>query len=124
LTGGSGSLQGTTSLDIGTAAGNGTATFTNVECTDAGFNKEITASAGGLTNATSAEFFVAASNGRSGGSAIPSSYAGTTYTNLTGPVYYEVTDGRCDDDGQQHHYPERAQWVHFRYEWHPSDGAD
>ena len=25
-----------------------------------------------------------------GGTAIPSSYAGTTYTNLTGPVYYEV----------------------------------
>src|SRR5262249_22031078 len=43
LTSGSGSLLGTTSLDIGSAAGNGTVTFTNVQCSDAGTNKQLTA---------------------------------------------------------------------------------
>jgi len=42
LTTGSGSLLGTTTLNIGASAGNGTVTFTNVECSDAGTNKQIT----------------------------------------------------------------------------------
>src|SRR5262249_48613127 len=39
LTSGSGSLLGTTAMDIGTAAGNGVVTYSNLECTDAGTNK-------------------------------------------------------------------------------------
>ncbi len=90
LTGGSGSLLGTTTLDIGSAAGTGTATFTNVESSDAGSGKEITASAAGLTNAVSGLFFVGGVERAAGGAAIPSSTAGGAYTTLTGPVYYEA----------------------------------
>src|SRR5206468_3580726 len=93
LTGGSGSLLGTTSLNIGTAAGNGIATFTTVECSDAGSSKQITASANGLTNGLSAVFTVDGVERATGGTAIPSSTAGGTYTALTGPVYYEYASG-------------------------------
>src|SRR6185436_6664742 len=90
---GSGSLLGTTALDIGAAAGNGTATFTNVECSDAGTNKQITASAAGFTNVTSSMFTLDGVERATGGTAIPSSTAGGTYTTLTGPVYYEYAMG-------------------------------
>src|SRR5262249_47458139 len=99
LTSGSGSLLGTTNLDIGSSAGNGTATFTNVECSDAGSNKVITASAAGFTNDDSTAFFVAGVDRATGGLAIPSSFAGTTYTNLTGPVYYELLNGDAGASG-------------------------
>ena len=56
LTSGSGSLLGTTALDIGTAAGNGIVTFSNLQCTDAGTNKQLTASAAGFTNVISSSF--------------------------------------------------------------------
>ena len=58
LTSGTGTLVGTTNLDIGTAAANGTATFTNIECSDAGTNKQFTASASGLTSDVSTAFFI------------------------------------------------------------------
>jgi len=90
LTGGSGSLLGTTTLDIGAAAGNGTAAFTGVQCGAAGLNKQITASAAGFTDAVSALFFVGGVEPATGGEAISSSTAGGAYTTLTGPVYYEV----------------------------------
>ncbi len=93
LTAGSGSLLGTTVLDIGTGAGNGTVTFTNVECSDAGTNKQITASAAGLSNAISATFLVGGVDRATGGTAIPSSSAGGAYTTLTGPMYYEAASG-------------------------------
>src|SRR5439155_20460689 len=75
LTAGSGSLLGTTNLDIGASAGNGTVAFTNIQCSDAGTNKQITASATGLSNAISATFLVGGVERASGGSAIPSSSA-------------------------------------------------
>src|SRR6185436_13092299 len=90
---GSGSLLGTTALDIGAAAGNGTATFTSVELSDAGTNKQITASAAGFANALSAAFTLYGVERATGGTAIPSSTAGGTYTTLTGPVYYEYASG-------------------------------
>jgi hypothetical protein len=93
MTTGSGSLLGTTSLNIGAAAGNGTATFTNVECSDAGSNKAITVSADGLTGALSDPFTVSGVERATGGEAIPSSTAGGAYTTLTGPVYYESASG-------------------------------
>jgi hypothetical protein len=89
LTSGSGSLLGTTTLDIGSAAGNGTASFTSVECSDAGTNKQITVSAAGFTNVSSSAFTLYGVERATGGAAIPSTTAGGTYTTLTGPVYYE-----------------------------------
>jgi len=56
LSNGTGSLLGTTSLDIGTNAGNGTAAFTNIQITTAGLEKRFTASAVGLSNAISSAF--------------------------------------------------------------------
>jgi len=58
LTSGSGTLLGTANLDIGTAAGNGTVAFANLEIDSAG-NKQLTASASGLTSAVSSSFGVA-----------------------------------------------------------------
>ncbi|MGZ5569280.1 MAG: beta strand repeat-containing protein, partial [Limisphaerales bacterium] len=58
LTSGAGALQGTTTQDIGTAAGNGTVTFTNLRIDVAGTDKQLTASASGLTSASSSVFTV------------------------------------------------------------------
>jgi hypothetical protein len=89
MTGGSGSLLGITNLDIGTAAGNGTASFTTVQCSDAGTNKQITAFAAGFANTLSSLFTLDGVERATGGTDIPSSTAGGAYTTLTGPVYYE-----------------------------------
>ncbi len=61
LTSGSGNLQGTQTIDIGTSAGNGLATFTNLKIVGAG-DKQITASASGLTDAVSSTFTVTKKN--------------------------------------------------------------
>jgi hypothetical protein len=47
---------------------------------------------------TSAAFFVGGVERATGGTAIPSSYAGLTYTNLIGPVYYEVLNADAGAD--------------------------
>ncbi len=57
LTFGTGTLQGTTVLDIGTNDGNGVVTFTDLSITTEG-DKRLTASASGLTNAVSDLFSV------------------------------------------------------------------
>src|SRR6185295_9326270 len=72
LTSGSGTLLGTTNLDLGTAAGNGTATFTSVQCSDAGTNKQFTASATGLISDVSAAFSLGGVERATGGIAISS----------------------------------------------------
>jgi len=65
-------------------------TFSNVECTDAGTNKQLTASASGFT-LISSSFNV-------GGVALrqPAArsrgHVGRTYTTLTGPAYYQATN--------------------------------
>src|SRR4029434_9862002 len=58
LSAGSGTLSGTTTLDIGTAAGNGTVTFTDLQTSTEGTNKQLTATSSGLSNAVSASFAV------------------------------------------------------------------
>jgi len=58
LTSGTGALQGTTTLDIGTAAGNGSVAFTDLRLDTSGPNKQLTASAIGLSNAISGIFTV------------------------------------------------------------------
>src|SRR6266566_4579369 len=93
LSSGSGSLLGTFSLDIGAAAGNGTAACTNLQCSDAGTNKQLPASAIGLSNALSALFSVGGVERASGGGAISADTVGATYTSLTGPTYYEAANG-------------------------------
>jgi hypothetical protein len=65
LTGGSGPLLGTVTVDLGTGAGNGTATFANVQIDSAGVDKVLTASAPGvptLADAVSSTFSVAAAD--------------------------------------------------------------
>src|SRR6185369_13497950 len=62
LTGGTGPLLGTTTQDIGTGAGNGIVAFTDLEVDPAGTNKQLTASASGLSNAVSSVFSVAKQN--------------------------------------------------------------
>src|SRR6185369_7562784 len=56
---GTGSLLGTTSQDIGTASGNGIVSFSGLQVTMAGTNKQLSASATGLTSALSSSFDVA-----------------------------------------------------------------
>ena len=68
LTTGPGTLLGTTTMDIGTAAGNGTITYNNLEIDVAGANDQLTASAAGLANGLSGVFAV---NGRPTISSIP-----------------------------------------------------
>jgi hypothetical protein len=58
LSSGTGPLQGTTSLDIGTAAGNGTVTFSGLRIDAAGAGKQLTAASAPLTSATSSTFAV------------------------------------------------------------------
>src|SRR2546426_5690031 len=58
LSTGTGPLLGTANLDIGLAAGKGVATFTDLEIDSAGTNKQLTASASGLTNVLSSVFTV------------------------------------------------------------------
>src|SRR5439155_12792803 len=58
LTSGTGSLQGTASIDIGTGFGNGTATFSNLRIDAAGSSKQLTASASGLSGIASSNFTV------------------------------------------------------------------
>src|SRR5206468_140554 len=60
LSAGTGPLTGTTTLDIGTSAGNGTVTFTNLQIDAVGTGKQLTATASGMTNAVSASFGVSA----------------------------------------------------------------
>ncbi len=58
LSQGSGALSGTKVLDIGSLAGNGTVTYTDLSIDTGGTNKKLTASAGTLTDAVSAAFEV------------------------------------------------------------------
>src|SRR5262245_66259533 len=55
---GTGSLLGTTSLDIGTAAGNGIVSFSGLQVSMAGTGKQLSASSTGLTSALSSSFNV------------------------------------------------------------------
>src|SRR5260370_1054767 len=56
LSSGTGTLQGTASLDIGAAAGNGVVAFSNLRLDAAGNNKQLTARASGLSTGTSGFF--------------------------------------------------------------------
>ena len=62
LTSGAGPLAGTISQDIGTAAGNGTITYTDLEIDAVGTNKQLTASATGFSSALSSVFAVTGSS--------------------------------------------------------------
>src|SRR5882724_9690971 len=62
LSSGVGPLLGTVSRDIGTSAGNGTVTYTDLEIDAVGTNKQLTASSSGFNSATSAVFAVTGSS--------------------------------------------------------------
>ena len=89
LTSGKGPLVGTTSMNIGAAGGNGTVSFTNLQINAGGTNKQMTASATGLSNAVSGIFVVGGVDPAEGGTNISSATAGGSFTTLTGPSYYE-----------------------------------
>jgi len=93
LTAGSGTLLGTTTLDVGTAGGDGTVAYTDLQITSGGTNKVLTASAAGLTSAVSSAFNLGGLEPATGGSAISADTTGGTYTTLTGPTYYEAASG-------------------------------
>jgi len=95
LSSGTGPLQGTTTLDIGTSAGNGTVTFTNLLLNAAGTNDQLTASVtSGLITGSSSNFTVSPGAFAKlqllvpGESPAPGSASGKTGTPST-----EVTDG-------------------------------
>src|SRR5206468_12305897 len=55
---GTGSLLGTTSLDIGATAGNGIVSFSGLQVSMAGVGKQLSASSSGLTSALSSSLNV------------------------------------------------------------------
>src|SRR5207249_11652809 len=58
LRGGTGPLLGTTNLDIGTGAGDGVVSWSDLEIDSAGTNKQLSATASGFTNGLSSFFSV------------------------------------------------------------------
>jgi hypothetical protein len=93
LSSGSGLLLGTTTFDIGASSGNGIAICTNLACTTAGTNKQLSATATGLTTGLSSSFSMGGVDPALGGGAISADTAGAGYTTLSGPVYYEAASG-------------------------------
>ena len=58
-----------------------------------GTNKQLTASAPGLTSAVSSPFNVGGLLPATGGGAISADTVGGAYTSLTGPAYHEAVSG-------------------------------
>src|SRR5262249_22711530 len=75
---GTGSLLGSTSLDIGTASGNGIVSFSGLQVSMAGTGKQLSASSTGLTSALSSSFNVNPAIVTGSISAINKIYDGTT----------------------------------------------
>ena len=63
LTSGTGTLQGTTTANIGSTGGNGSVTFSGLRIDTAGTNKQLTASAPGFTDGVSSGFTIQAAAG-------------------------------------------------------------
>src|SRR5205807_3052977 len=91
----SGPLLGSVSQDIGTNAGNGVATYTNLEI-DATGSKQLTASAAGFTNAFSAVFGVSGASfsqlqvllpGETNNPSLPNGKGGTPNTQTAGTAF-------------------------------------
>src|SRR5262249_13795210 len=80
-------------LDMGTAAGNGVATFTNVQCSLAGTNKQLSALAAGLTGTSSVTFTVGGVEPATGGTAISADTVGGTFTTRRCAGYDEAASG-------------------------------
>jgi len=87
LTSGTGPLLGTLALNIGTSAGNGTVTYTNLELDVPGTNDQLTASAIGLAGDISAVFAV---NGRPTISSISDQI--TPEDHPAGPIAFTIGD--------------------------------
>ena len=93
---GTGTLQGTATLDIGTSAGNGTVTFTNLRIDSAGAKTlQATAAAGSptLANATSNSFTVSAGTATTIAIVSGSGQSATASTAFASPLVALVTDG-------------------------------
>jgi hypothetical protein len=131
LSSGSGPLLGTTTLDIGTSAGNGTVSFTNLEIDMAGTNKQLSASASGLTSGLSSVFSVEDVTPRIVAIKFegPNSYrivftgtAGTTYTiqyteTLANPNWQPLGTATADSAGMFQYLdtpPAQSRWRFYR----------
>ncbi|MEO6183336.1 MAG: Ig-like domain-containing protein, partial [Verrucomicrobiota bacterium] len=91
---GTGVLLGNTILNIGTSAGNGTVTFTNLQIDVAGTNKQLKASATGLSDGLSAVFAV---NGRPLIANIPDQSTGEDTS--TAPISFVISDAETPGSG-------------------------
>src|SRR6266404_2328693 len=96
LTSGVGPLLGTINQDIGTAAGNGTITYTDLEIDAVGTNKQLTASSSGFSSALSSVFAVTGSSfsqlqvllpGESAAPGSPSGKTGTPIAQTAGAAF-------------------------------------
>src|SRR5262249_7829046 len=104
LSTGVGPLQGAVDQDIGTSAGNGTVTYTNLEIDAVGTNKQLTASASGFSSALSSVFPVTGASFSQlqvllpGETAAPGSLTGKTGTPLaqTAGTAFSVTVNAVD----------------------------
>ncbi|MDP3779401.1 MAG: YDG domain-containing protein, partial [bacterium] len=102
LTSGTGALQGTASLDIGTGAGNGAATFTDLTVDEFGTGKQLTASADGLASDISSDFEITKKPITATLTVGNKTYDGTTAATITGVELVDVEAGddvTVDDEG-------------------------
>ena len=104
LSSGTGTLQGTATRDIGSAAGNGAITYANLEIDSAG-SKQLTASASGLTNAVSASFTVAQGSQTIAFGALANKNYGDVSFNLAAsassslPITFSIASGAASVSG-------------------------
>src|SRR6266436_678533 len=104
LSSGVGPLLGTISQDIGTSAGNGTVTYTDLEIDAVGASKQLTASSSGFSSAISSVFAVTGSSFSQlqvllpGETAAPGSTSGKTGTPIaqTAAAAFNVTVNAVD----------------------------
>src|SRR6266404_187351 len=104
LSSGAGPLLGMISRDIGTSAGNGTVTYTDLEIDAVGINKQLTASSSGFSSAVSSVFAVTGSSFSQlqvllpGETAAPGSVSGKTGTPIaqTAGAAFNVTVNAVD----------------------------
>src|SRR5262249_40951951 len=107
LIAGTGPLLGTTTQDIGTNAGNGIVAFADLEIASSGTNKQLTASASGLSNAVSSVFSVAKQDQTITFGALPNKTYGDASFTLSAtassglPVSFSILSGPATISGSQ-----------------------
>jgi trimeric autotransporter adhesin len=93
ITSGTGALIGDATLDIGTGAGNGTVTFTDLTVDEFGTGKQLTAAATGLASAVSNDFEITKKSLTATLTADNKVYDGLTSATITGVDLVGLVDG-------------------------------